>query len=88
MSLVHEVIAARHSGLQVFALCLVSNMVVLEYDTHVFVNEEEVLQMGMERSNDFRRFMTTMLRMMRSPHSAQNTAFPHGAQTAEFSNTT
>ena len=85
MSLVHEVIAARHSGLQVFALCLVSNMVVLEYDTHVFVNEEEVLQMGMERSNDFRRFMTTMLRMMRSP---QNAAFPHGAQTAEFSNTT
>ena len=64
MSLVHEVIAARHCNMTVFAMCLVSNMVVLEYDTEVFVNELEVMEMGSQRSQDFIKFIKKMLTLM------------------------
>jgi purine-nucleoside phosphorylase len=46
MSTVPEVIAARHAGLRVLGLSLISNAAVADPDAHEDANHEEVLQAG------------------------------------------
>uniref|UniRef100_A0A672LSG1 purine-nucleoside phosphorylase n=1 Tax=Sinocyclocheilus grahami TaxID=75366 RepID=A0A672LSG1_SINGR len=43
MSTVHEVIVARHCGMRVFALSLITNKAVMDYDSEEKANHEEVL---------------------------------------------
>ena len=57
MSTLPEVIAARHCHMRVFAMSLVTNMVILDYDVEEVVGEEEVLLMGEQRSSDMQKFM-------------------------------
>ena len=57
MSTLPEAIAARHCGMKVFAMSLVTNMVVLDYDVDEVANEEEVLLVGEQRSADLQKFM-------------------------------
>uniref|UniRef100_M3XGW4 Purine nucleoside phosphorylase n=1 Tax=Latimeria chalumnae TaxID=7897 RepID=M3XGW4_LATCH len=46
MSTVHEVIVARHCGMRIFALSLITNKAVMDYDSEERANHEEVLLAG------------------------------------------
>ena len=52
MSTVPEVLVARHAGMRVFGMSLITNMVITEYDSEVTANHEEVLETGRKRSQD------------------------------------
>ncbi|CAH8510058.1 unnamed protein product [Schistosoma turkestanicum] len=54
MSTIPEVIIARHCGIRVFAVSLVTNISVLDVDSKVFPNHEEVLAMGAQRAEKMR----------------------------------
>ncbi|TRY94118.1 hypothetical protein DNTS_031630, partial [Danionella cerebrum] len=49
MSTVQEVIVARHCGLRVLALSLITNMSVMDYSSQKRANHQEVLETGQER---------------------------------------
>lgn len=61
MSTVHEVIIARHCGMRVFALSLITNQVVMSYDSEEKANHEEVLQTGKQRAEQLERLVSTMV---------------------------
>ncbi|XP_062843805.1 purine nucleoside phosphorylase 5b [Trichomycterus rosablanca] len=61
MSTVHEVIAARHCGMQVFALSLITNKAVMDYDSEEKANHEEVLQTGEQRSQQLVKLVSTLV---------------------------
>lgn len=61
MSTVHEVIVARHSGMRVFALSLITNKAVMDYDSEERANHEEVLQTGEQRSQQLVKLVSTMV---------------------------
>uniref|UniRef100_A0A8C4HG48 Purine nucleoside phosphorylase n=1 Tax=Dicentrarchus labrax TaxID=13489 RepID=A0A8C4HG48_DICLA len=61
MSTVHEVIIARHCGMKVFALSLITNQAVTDYDSEEKANHEEVLQTGKQRAEQLERLVSTMV---------------------------
>lgn len=61
MSTVHEVIVARHCGMRVFALSLITNQAVMDYDSEEKANHEEVLQTGKQRSEQLERLVSTLV---------------------------
>lgn len=61
MSTVHEVIIARHCGMRVFALSLITNQAVMDYDSEEKANHEEVLQTGKQRAEQLERLVSTMV---------------------------
>ncbi|XP_063075903.1 purine nucleoside phosphorylase-like [Engraulis encrasicolus] len=61
MSTVHEVIVARHCGMRVFALSLISNQAVMDYESEERANHEEVLQTGDERAQQLEKFIATFV---------------------------
>lgn len=61
MSTVHEVIIARHCGMRVFALSLITNQAVVDYDSEEKANHEEVLQTGKQRAEQLERLVSTMV---------------------------
>lgn len=61
MSTVHEVIVARHCGMRVFALSLISNQAVMDYESEERANHEEVLQTGDERALQLEKFVATFV---------------------------
>ncbi|RZC34536.1 PNP UDP 1 and/or Peripla BP 6 domain containing protein [Asbolus verrucosus] len=52
MSTVHEVITARHCGIKCFALSLITNMCVMDYESDEKPDHLEILTVGKEREND------------------------------------
>lgn len=50
MSTIPEVVIARHCGIQVFAVSLVTNISVLDVESSVKANHEEVLATGAQRA--------------------------------------
>ena len=66
MSTVPEVITARHCGMRVFAMSLVTNMCVVDYDSDKIANCEEVLETGKKRSKDMQTLISDMVRLMSS----------------------
>ncbi|TRY83341.1 hypothetical protein DNTS_015067 [Danionella cerebrum] len=61
MSTVHEVIVARHCGMRVFALSLITNKAVMDYDSEEKANHEEVLQTGKQRAVQLERLVSTLV---------------------------
>uniref|UniRef100_A0A8C2FDT0 purine-nucleoside phosphorylase n=1 Tax=Cyprinus carpio TaxID=7962 RepID=A0A8C2FDT0_CYPCA len=61
MSTAHEVIVARHCGMRVFALSLITNKVVSDYNSEKKANHEEVLQTGKQRAEQMERLVSTII---------------------------
>ncbi|KAG7524041.1 purine nucleoside phosphorylase-like [Solea senegalensis] len=61
MSTVHEVIVARHAGMRCFALSLISNRAVMDYDSQERANHEEVLETGKLRAKQLEKLVSTMV---------------------------
>ncbi|KAL0970114.1 hypothetical protein UPYG_G00237340 [Umbra pygmaea] len=64
MSTVHEVIVARHCGMRVFALSLITNKSVMDYDSEKKANHEEVLETSRERANQLQKLVASMVTRM------------------------
>ena len=64
MSTVPEATVAHHMGMRVFAMSLVTNMCIIDYDSDEVANEEEVLQVGKMRSKDMMKLISTMVMKM------------------------
>lgn len=50
MSTAHEALVANYCGLKVLALALITNRVILEYDSEEFTTHEEVIEVGQKRA--------------------------------------
>ncbi|XP_058274703.1 purine nucleoside phosphorylase-like [Hemibagrus wyckioides] len=68
MSTVHEAIVARHSGMRVFALSLITNKSVMDYSSEEKANHEEVLQTGEQRSQQLVKLVSTIVSRMTHPN--------------------
>ncbi|KAA8590529.1 hypothetical protein FQN60_014463 [Etheostoma spectabile] len=61
MSTVPEVVVARHCGLRVLGLSLITNKVVTEYDSVEKANHEEVLRTSQYRTQDVQRLVSHLI---------------------------
>ncbi|XP_060932440.1 purine nucleoside phosphorylase 6 [Limanda limanda] len=61
MSTVPEVVVARHCGMRVLGLSLVTNMTVTDYDSHEKANHEEVLQTTRHRAKDLEKLVSNLI---------------------------
>ncbi|XP_056138425.1 purine nucleoside phosphorylase 6 [Lampris incognitus] len=61
MSTVPEVIMARHCGLRVLGLSLITNKVVTDYASELRANHEEVLETGRYRAQDLQRLISHLI---------------------------
>ncbi|MEQ2215250.1 hypothetical protein XENOCAPTIV_029623 [Xenoophorus captivus] len=61
MSTVHEVIIARHCGMRVFALSLITNLGVMDYDSEEKANHEDVLHASKQRAEQMERLVSSMV---------------------------
>ncbi|XP_052008858.1 purine nucleoside phosphorylase 6 [Xyrauchen texanus] len=64
MSTVPEVVVARHCGLRVFGLSLITNKVVTDYDSKERANHEEVLETTRMRTEDLQRLVSQLVTNM------------------------
>ncbi|XP_039663420.1 purine nucleoside phosphorylase 6 [Perca fluviatilis] len=61
MSTVPEVVVARHCGLRVLGLSLITNNVVTDYDSVEKANHEEVLRTAQHRTQDLQRLVSHLI---------------------------
>ena len=61
MSTAPEVVVARHCGLRVLGLSLITNMVVTEYNSKQKANHAEVLETTRMRSKVLQRLVTKIV---------------------------
>ncbi|XP_075685084.1 purine nucleoside phosphorylase isoform X2 [Rhinoderma darwinii] len=61
MSTVPEVIVARHCGLRVLGMSLITNEVVMDYNCKTTANHEEVLQAGKDSAKLLEKLVTLLL---------------------------
>nr|CAI5844293.1 unnamed protein product [Callosobruchus analis] len=66
MSTAHEVIAAAHLGMKVFAFSLITNKAILEYDSTEIPNHEEVIAAAKASEAKLQSFTEAMIRHMGS----------------------
>ncbi|XP_049860709.1 purine nucleoside phosphorylase-like [Schistocerca gregaria] len=64
MSTVHEVIVARHCGMEVFALSLITNKCALNYDGDQEVCHEEVIEVGRVRAKVLQQLVSNLVPLM------------------------
>ncbi|XP_069028849.1 purine nucleoside phosphorylase 6 [Embiotoca jacksoni] len=61
MSTVPEVVVARHCGLRVLGLSLITNKVVTDYDSNEKANHKEVLKTTERRTQDLQRLISQLI---------------------------
>ncbi|KAM3608915.1 uncharacterized protein V6R79_006710 [Siganus canaliculatus] len=61
MSTVPEVVVARHCGLRVLGLSLITNKVVTDYDSKDKANHEEVLRASQQRTDDLQKLVSHLI---------------------------
>lgn len=61
MSTVPEVVVARHCGLRVLGLSLITNKVVMDYDSKEKANHEEVLKTTKHRTQDLQKLVSNLI---------------------------
>lgn len=61
MSTVPEVVVARHCGIRVLGLSLITNKCVMDYDSAEKANHEEVLKATQYRSRDLQRLVSHLI---------------------------
>ncbi|XP_037667118.1 purine nucleoside phosphorylase-like [Choloepus didactylus] len=61
MSTVPEVIVARHCGLRVFGFSLITNKVIMSYETIEKANHEEVLESGRKAAQKLEQFVSILM---------------------------
>ncbi|KAF3689155.1 Purine nucleoside phosphorylase [Channa argus] len=61
MSTVPEVVVARHCGLRVLGLSLITNKVVTDYESKEKANHEEVLKTTQHRTNDLQKLVSNII---------------------------
>lgn len=61
MSTVHEVITAKHCGLEVLALSLITNMCIADENDQSQANHEEVVAVGKKRSADLLKLISAFV---------------------------
>lgn len=64
MSTVPEVVVARHCGLRVLGLSLITNKVVMDYDSKEKANHEEVLRTTKHRTEDLQKLVSSLITKM------------------------
>lgn len=62
MSTVPEVIVARHCGLKVLGMSLITNKAVMDYNSEATANHEEVLQAGKDSARFLEKLVTLLLK--------------------------
>jgi len=72
MSTVPETIVAHHCGMKVFACSLITNMCVVEYNTGIDTNHEEVIEWGKKRANDMKTFIAKMVEEIHKDETNNN----------------
>lgn len=69
MSTVHEAIVARHAGMRCFALSLISNRAVMDYDSKEKANHEEVLETGRLRAKQLENLVSNLVARLKSKNN-------------------
>ncbi|XP_041048201.1 purine nucleoside phosphorylase 6 [Carcharodon carcharias] len=64
MSTVPEVILARHCGMRVFGISLITNKVVMDYSSQAKTNHKEVLQTSRDRAEALQRLISNLVGKM------------------------
>jgi len=64
MSTIPETLVAHHCGIKVFACSLITNMCVDDYESKDMPDHEEVVEVGRQRAEDLKHFVTLMVQKM------------------------
>lgn len=64
MSTVPEAIVARHCGLRVFGISLITDMCPQDYNVSRATTHEEVLLVGERRAKDLQKLVTSLVEQM------------------------
>lgn len=72
MSVVHEVITARHCGLTVFAFSLITNIYNIDCDNDDETNHEEVMDVGKKRQDVLKMFVERIVNRIGNLESKAN----------------
>lgn len=70
MSTVPEVIVARHCGLRVFGFSLITNKVILDYESQEKANHKEVLEAGKQVAQKLEQFVSILMASIPLPDNA------------------